>query len=326
MRTFFPLMTRHFTGIILVFCLLPGLAAAGPLRDLLKPGHGTGIAGETDNRDGIATDADLPAGVRRQQDIAYGSDPRQRMDVYLPREAKGAPVILMVHGGAWRLGDKAMPRVVNNKVARWVPRGFILVSANYRLLPGTAPLEQAADIARALAKTQSLAPGWGGDPGKVILMGHSAGAHLVALLSASPALARQQGARPWLGSVALDSAALDVVQIMQRRHPRFYDAAFGKDPDYWQATSPRHQLTNIAPPLLAVCSSQRDDSCPQARQFMAQAASLGVQVRMLEQDLSHQAINEELGRPGAYTDAVEAYMASLNDTLPALQGAAPTAP
>lgn len=144
-------------------------------------------------------------------------------------------------------------------------------------------------------------------------MGHSAGAHLVALLAASPGVAQQQGASPWLGTIALDSAALDVVQIMQSRHASFYDRAFGKDPAYWQAASPRHKLKAGAAPLLLVCSSRRDDSCPQAQQFTAHASALGVQAQVLAQDLSHKGINEELGRPGAYTGAVEAFMASLTD-------------
>ena len=65
----------------------------------------------------------LPAGVRLLRDVAYGSDREQRMDVYLPPPAKlqaeSAPVILMVHGGAWRVGDKAHRPVIENKVARW---------------------------------------------------------------------------------------------------------------------------------------------------------------------------------------------------------------
>ena len=164
----------------------------------------------------------LPAGVRQLRDLAYGSDREQRMDVYLPQQAKlqaaGAPVILMVHGGAWRIGDKAHKPVIENKVARWVPKGFVFVSVNYRMQNSVTPLQQAEDIARALAAAQGKAASWGADPTKFILMGHSAGAHLVALLAAAPQGARKFGAAPWLGTVALDSAALDVPQIMNARH------------------------------------------------------------------------------------------------------------
>ena len=57
-------------------------------------------------------------------DVAYGPEPEQRFDLHAPPGAQAAPLILMVHGGAWRLGDKEMGRVVDNKVARWVPRGI----------------------------------------------------------------------------------------------------------------------------------------------------------------------------------------------------------
>ena len=212
-----------------------------------------------------------PAGLRLLRDVPYGTDPLQRMDVYLPPQAAGAAVILMVHGGGWRLGDKGARAVVERKVDRWVSRGFIFISANYRLLPGASPVEQAGDVARALAAAQRKAASWGGDPAKFILMGHSAGAHLVALLAASPAAASRQGARPWLGTVSLDSAALDVVEMMQARHAPLYDRAFGSDPAFWKAASPFHALSGAAAPFLVVCSTRRARSCPQAERFAARA-------------------------------------------------------
>ncbi|MDZ7937206.1 MAG: alpha/beta hydrolase [Rhodoferax sp.] len=267
-----------------------------------------------------------PYGAREQQtdtvrdgkilrDIAYGNDPKQRMDVYLPTGGSvwgAAPVIFMVHGGAWRTGDKRMSKVVDNKAARWLPKGFVFVSVNNRLLPEADPLDQVHDIAQALALAQSRAGRWGANPAQFVLMGHSAGAHLVALLAASPTLAAQHGAQAWLGTIALDSAALDVPTIMQRRHYRLYDPAFGTNPTYWAATSPLQQLHSGAKPLLAVCSTRRDDSCSQAQAFARQAERLGVRAEVLRQDLSHGDINEQLGLPGDYTAGVERFMASLS--------------
>jgi acetyl esterase/lipase len=132
--------------------------------------------------------------------VAYGGDAAQRFDVYAPREAKGAPVIFMVHGGSWFYGDKRETAVVEHKVERWAPKGYVFISVNYRMVPKADPLEQARDVARALAFAQSRAKEWGGDPSKFILMGHSAGAHLVGLLSANPAEAVKLGAKPWLGA------------------------------------------------------------------------------------------------------------------------------
>ncbi len=256
--------------------------------------------------------AGLPASVQIVRDVAYGLDNAQRFDVYLPRNVQNAPVIFMVHGGGWENGDKAMRSVVENKVRHWVPQGFIFISANYRMLPETAPLEQADDIARAIAVAQRNAASWGGDPSKFILMGHSAGAHLVALLASAPDSAQRLGALPWRGTVLLDSAALDVVQIMEGRHSPLHDRAFGTDPAYWRQASPYHHLTHDAVPMLAVCSTERHNACLQAHHFAAKATSLGVRAQVSGQNLSHREINVLLGTAGSYTDTVDAFITSLN--------------
>lgn len=258
----------------------------------------------------LALAAEMPEGVTVQRDIAYGPDDDQRMDIYLPAEAKNAPILLMVHGGGWRRGDKALDRVVDNKLARWAPKGIIFVSVNYRMQPEAPPLAQAGDVARALAEVQRLAPGLGGNADNVILMGHSAGAHLVALLNADPTLATDLGARLWKGVVSLDSGALDVMQIMEGWHPKLYDEAFGADPVQWEAASPYHRLTGKVPPLLAVCREGKSP-CAEARAYNARAKSFGNSVDILPVAKSHGAINAELGAPGAYTDAVEAFMRRL---------------
>ncbi len=100
-------------------------------------------------------------GMRVFHDVAYGPLAAERFDVYAPRAARDAPVILMVHGGGWRRGDKSAAGVVRNKVARWVPRGFVVISTNYPLLPETPPLEQARYVGRALAYAQRHAGWWG---------------------------------------------------------------------------------------------------------------------------------------------------------------------
>lgn len=262
-----------------------------------------------------------PAGLRRLMDLPYGDAPAQRMDVYLPPTAMAhapVPAILLVHGGAWRMGHKAHGGLLRHKIRHWVMQaGFALVSVEYRLLPQANPLEQAQDVARALAQAQRLSPGWGVDASQWVLMGHSAGAHLVALLSADPVLAQGLGADPWLGTVLLDSAALDVPALMERRrHPRLYDDAFGPQPDFWAQASPLQRLTRTARPMLAVCSSMRPDSpCQQAQAFAQRAQALGVPVDVLPQALSHQEVNTTLGQDGAYTQAVDDFLATLHPAL-----------
>jgi acetyl esterase/lipase len=259
--------------------------------------------------------ARLPPGTRVFHDVHYGDGALQAFDVYAPADARGAPVVFMVHGGGWRRGDKTARGVVQNKVSHWLPRGIIVVSVDYPLLPDTPPLQQARDVAMALATAQRDASRWGGDPRKFVLMGHSAGAHLVSLVSAEPALATSQGALPWLGTVALDSAAFNVATIMQARHLRLYDDAFGSDPVDWAALSPIVQLRTKIAPFLAVCSSRRVDSCRQAGAFAAKARGFGARVRVLPEDLSHGEINRSLGQPSAYTSAVDGFLASLDPGL-----------
>jgi len=270
---------------------------------------------------GLACLLSHPVTAKVLKDVPYGPDKRQRMDVYVPDapiKADGkAPVIFMVHGGYWSRGDKNGEGIVRRKVARWLPQGWVFVSTNYRLSPQADPLVQAQDVARALAYAQSNAAAWGADATKFVVMGHSAGAHLVNLLAVKPAMAFELGAKPWLGTVLLDSAAFDVVGILRaKNHPRFFDEVFGADPALWEAASPLRQLSAQSTPMLVVCSTQRrDQPCIQAEAFAAKAKAMQVRVEVLQQDLSHSKVNNRLGLPGVLTDTVEAFITSLDPAL-----------
>lgn len=258
----------------------------------------------------------LVDGIRLLRDIPYGVESLQCMDVYLPEQTiEDAPVIMMVHGGGWRRGDKALPEEIQNKIARWVPKGFIFISVNYRLLPKTPPLAQCEDICTALMTAQTQAASWGGDRDKFILMGHSAGAHLVALLNSAPEKAWVLGARPWLGTIALDSVELDIPKLMETRHNFLHDNAFGDNHANWRAASPYYNLTGSAPPYLLVCATQSNNSYPQAINFASRAHTRGVTVKILQQEMSHGEVNELLGLEGEYTTAVEDFMGSLDPTV-----------
>lgn len=303
-----------FSLFILTSLIQP--AYAGPLRDRIKERIAERQQANEGNdveevERGLRQKFDLPAGAVLKSNIAYGSDHDQRMDVYIPANAQNAPIIFMVHGGGWKHGDKAINRVVENKVKHWLPKGIIFVSTNYRMVPKADPLVQANDIALALAKAQSLAPSWGGDSKRFVIMGHSAGAHLVALITATPSIVKQQGTQPWLATVMLDSGGYDIEKTMTGRHMGLYDNAFGKDPKFWQSVSPIYQLTQKTVPMLAVCSTERKDKpCVQAQAFVDKAVLLGSQASILPEAMSHGEINEELGLESTYTDKVDAFMRS----------------
>jgi acetyl esterase/lipase len=250
----------------------------------------------------------------KEQDVknlSYGADPAQKLDVYRPANPKHAPILLMVHGGAWRIGDKASQSFVQNKVDYWVPKGYIVISINYRMLPVANPLVQANDVAHALAFVQSKASTWGGDASHIVLLGHSAGAHLVSLLAASPGLISKNGAKPWLGTVVLDSAAVDVARLMRLPHMSFYDDAFGNDPNFWQEVSPFAQLKSQPKPMFLVCSTMRRISCIQAKEFQSKVIELKGRAELLPIALSHADINQQLGLADDYTNQIEGFLKSL---------------
>lgn len=308
-----------FLALVLVELLGPFTSAfGGPLRDRIEERLESRRAvaqaedtGELDLGEQSATRMRLPSNVRIERDLAYGNDPQQRLDVYLPPQAKAAPIIMMVHGGVWMIGDKGASAFVSNKIARWLPKSYILVSSNYRMSRRPNPLEQADDIAQALAFVQAKAPSWGGDPTRVLLLGHSAGAHLVSLLAADPRIVTSKGGTPWLGTIVLDSAAYDLVEIMQRKHPRIYDRAFGKDPAFWTDASPYRRLTVAPAPMLLVCSTKRIDACPPAQTFASKATELGGKITVLPADMKHGELNKELGLPSDYTTTIESFMRTL---------------
>lgn len=253
------------------------------------------------------------------KNIAYGPHPQQAMDVYFPTQPltdkTPAPLIVMVHGGAWTIGDKNNAAVVKNKVDYWSKQGWIFISINYRLVPNATLQQQTQDIAEALIYIQNQAPNWHADSKRLVLMGHSAGAHLVSLLTTRPLWLTPQP-QPWRATVALDSAAYHVEKIMQNRHSHFYDQAFSDQPSNWKMLSPISQLHQALPAFLAVCSTTRPDQpCTQAQQFIQQAQKLGTKAQLLPLPLSHIEINKSLGKNNPYTQAVDQFIQTHSFTI-----------
>lgn len=249
--------------------------------------------------------------VRLIANVSYGADAKERFDVYTPLHVNVtslAPVIFMVHGGAWRVGDKRSQSVVENKVNYWVKKGYIVISTNYKMLPDTPVSEQVKEVAKALGVAQEKSAMWGGNKARFILMGHSAGAHLIAMLAATDTLYASYTITPPIAAVSLDSAVMDTPLLMSAKHLRLYDHAFGNDPTYWQSLSPYHQLSSVRMPLLAVCSTKRDDSCPQAERFLTKASSLGTKTLLLKENMTHKEINQRLGEDAAYTKVVDDFL------------------
>jgi acetyl esterase/lipase len=131
-------------------------------------------------------------GVRK--DIAYGPGERHRLDVYTPDGLSGpAPVLLFFHGGSWQFGDKNQYRALGQAFAS---KGIVTVVANYRLFPPNGFPHFVEDGAQAFRYVREHAREWGGDADRAFLGGHSAGAHIVAMLGVNGDYLRAAGADP----------------------------------------------------------------------------------------------------------------------------------
>jgi acetyl esterase/lipase len=243
------------------------------------------------------------------RDVAYGAHPRQRFDVHAPANPRGASTIFFVHGGGWRMGDKR--QALGAKAAHWTAAGAFVVTTNYRLVPDADPVEQARDVARALAAAQREVARLGGDPDAFALSGHSAGAHLIALLAASPRMVQEAGARPWRATVLLDAGAIDVVSTLESgRGKAIFDNAFGRDPAFWRAASPMHQLQARTAPVLAICAAARVIACAENRSFAEKARGFGGRAEVLPKAMTHAQINRLVGVDAAYSREIDDFLRS----------------
>ena len=116
-----------------------------------------------------------------KRDIPYADPPHERqvLDVYSPHNAHGLPVVFWIHGGGWQGGDKTDVQV---KPRAFTDHGFVFVSTNYRLLPAVDMATLVRDVAKAIRWVHDHIAEYGGDPQRLYVMGHSAGAQLAALL------------------------------------------------------------------------------------------------------------------------------------------------
>jgi acetyl esterase/lipase len=135
--------------------------------------------------------------VKRTGDLAYGADSRQRLDVYAPKRAGAAaarnPIVVFFYGGSWTMGKKSEYAFVGAALAA---RGFVTVIPDYRLYPQVRFPEFMVDAARAVAWVQQHAGELGGDPKRIVLMGHSAGAHMAVMLGLNDSYLVKAGGRP----------------------------------------------------------------------------------------------------------------------------------
>lgn len=184
---------------------------------------------------------DIAPDVEVQRDLAYLDDslPKHKLDVYRPKTAKNAPVLIFLHGGAWRSGDRGLYTALGNRYAH---QGLVTVIPSYRLAPADPHPAQVEDAAAAVAWTLKNLERFGGDPKRVYLAGHSAGGHLAALLALDGKWLAKHGAAP--------SALRGVIPMSGVYQIEGLERVFGADEEVKRQASPLTHVHADAPPFL----------------------------------------------------------------------------
>jgi arylformamidase len=237
----------------------------------------------------------------------------QMLDIFAPAEGKNHPVVIYVHGGGWHSGDKAE---VHNKPKALTDRGFVLASINYRLwtppwsknFPGTVTLKnQAQDIAKAIRWVHDHAEDYGGDPAALVVMGHSAGAHLSALVCTDERYLKAEGLSlaSIKGCVPIDGDSHDLPMQVKAHAGKKADATnrerFGDETLQKELSPVMHVAKgkNI-PPFLILHILDRDnpETQTQAERFAQALRAADVSVKTHgAAGKDHTTLNNDLGLP-----------------------------
>ena len=253
------------------------------------------------------------AGQSVTRDIPYASPAaeRQVLDVHAPAGAKNLPVVLWIHGGGWQAGDKTDVQV---KPTFFMEQGLVFVATNYRLLPHVEMDVLVRDVARAVGWVHRHIAGHGGDPRRIFLMGHSAGAQLAALLCTDERYLAAEGVpfTALAGCVPVDGDTFDLPPIIATAEmramlygqplPTFgHRQKFGNDPRKHVDFS---AVTHVAkgkgiPPFLILHVAGHPDTTAQAQRLAAVLAGVGVAAKVhAGRETTHVKINADLGMPG----------------------------
>ena len=263
-------------AVLVAAASLVGAASAPPQQ----------AAGRADSLDGVVAtrDVDYIAGT----DYA---DDKDKLDIFMPEGAEAAPVIVFFHGGALRGGNKAAGDPLAH---RFVPQGIGVVSANYRLSPGVMHPAHIEDATAAFAWVVENIASYGGDPERVYVSGHSAGAYLAALMALDPAhlAAHGLGLDAIEGSIPI-SAFLYVEETAKDR-PK---TVWGEDPAAWlKASVTPHIGAGRVPMLLIYGDADADWRREQNDTFGAAMRSAGSRhIRVVEvPNRTHMALMSEM--------------------------------
>jgi acetyl esterase/lipase len=220
-------------------------------------------------------------------DVAYGEAAQQRLDVYSAKggpEVKARPVVVWVHGGGWRTGDKDN-RSGTNLCKAWANTGVVMVNLNYRLTPDVVHPAHVEDVAAGVAWVHKNIAKHGGDPQKIFLLGHSAGAHLVSLVATNPQYLKVHRLVPnsaLAGVLAIDTASYDLVTTRTPAVRKMIYDAFGDDRETLASASPLPQAKahrDTCPPFIIAVTKQRPEAWQESVAFKEALAKSKLIVR-----------------------------------------------
>ena len=246
------------------------------------------------------------------RDIPYAEPAHERLvlDIYSPNDARDLPVIFWIHGGGWQAGDKAS---VESKPQAFVNKGCVFVSTNYRLLPGVDMGTIICDIAKSIHWVHDHIAEYGGDPKRILVMGHSAGAQLAALICTDERYLKAEGLSFSIlkGCVPVDGDTYDVPAIITTAETRRrvhgqpqaqygHREKFGNDPAKHLDFS---AVTHIArgkeiPPFLILYVDSHPDTTAQAERLGSVLSAAGIPAKLFgAKDSNHTRLNDDIGLP-----------------------------
>src|SRR5438093_13592872 len=248
--------------------------------------------------------------VKRNIPYAEPAHERQVLDVYSAHNAKNLPVVFWIHGGGWQTGDKTSVQI---KPQLFMDNGFVFVSTNYRLLPSVDMATIVRDIAKSIHWVHDHIAEYGGDPKRLFVMGHSAGAQLAALICTDDRYLKAEGLSLAIikGCVPVDGDTYDVPAMIataetRRRVHGLPQAKFGHRDKFGNDTAKRRDfsaVTHVAkdkgiPPFLILHVAGHPDTTAQALRLGNVLKDAGLSATVFAaKETTHTKINQDLGKP-----------------------------
>jgi arylformamidase len=242
--------------------------------------------------------ADEPK-VKRGLPYAEPKNERQMLDVYSPAKGKDHPVVVWIHGGGWRRGDRAD---LHNKPKAFTDKGYVLVSISYRFVPNVTVDQIAGDVAKAIRWTHDHARDYGGDPNTLIVMGHSAGAQLAALVCTDERYLKAEKLPLSIvkACVPVDGDTYDVplqIKTVEEKRANSYKMTFGEEASQKKLSSVTHVAKGKQiPPFLILHVADHPETKMQSQRLVKVLQDAGISAKAYPAEgKNHTTINNDLG-------------------------------